>query len=123
MSEKFTEKNALIKSTFLGREDHGIFTFWIHMDYGGTCQGFGGYGLDDVQNDENGKFVCRTGTVVGMQLIIEILKTLEVKSWEDLPTKHCRVRGNRGRITGIGHILKDKWFMIDEFFKEYLEGN
>ena len=38
-------KNAIITGTYLGIEDHGILTFWLYLDYGGSGQGFGGYQL------------------------------------------------------------------------------
>ena len=40
-------KNAIITGTYLGIEDHGILTFWLYLDYGGSGQGFGGYQLDN----------------------------------------------------------------------------
>lgn len=38
---------ATIGFTRLGREDHGIFTFMIDLDYGGSGQGAGNYSLND----------------------------------------------------------------------------
>lgn len=32
-------KNARIESTMLGREDHGILTFMLHLSYGGSGHG------------------------------------------------------------------------------------
>ena len=37
-------RNAVIQSTMLGYEDHGILTCFLHLDYSGAGQGFGGYG-------------------------------------------------------------------------------
>ncbi|HMG44611.1 MAG TPA: hypothetical protein VK611_24975 [Acidimicrobiales bacterium] len=39
------ERIARIESTQLGPEDHGIFTAMVHLDYGGSAQGAGGYDL------------------------------------------------------------------------------
>lgn len=39
------EQIARITSTFLGVEDHGIFTATIQVDYGGSAQGIGQYDL------------------------------------------------------------------------------
>ena len=36
-----SQANAKITSTHLGQEDHGIFTAWLQLDYGGSGQGFG----------------------------------------------------------------------------------
>lgn len=61
-----------IKSTSLGiDEDHGIFTFWLNMDYGGSGQGVGGYNLTQTAH----KFVPA------------ILKAVGVSAWEQLAGK------------------------------------
>ena len=45
---------AKINSTFLGIEDHGIFSINIDFDYGGSAQGTGHYG---VEGEACAKFV------------------------------------------------------------------
>jgi hypothetical protein len=44
-----------------------------------------------------------------------------VSKWENLKGKTVRVKLNKeglgGRIMGIGHIVKDDWFMPDDDFK------
>ena len=106
------EQNAKIDGTHLGLEDHGIMTFFLYMDYGGSGQGFGGYSLDG-----------KSGTIGHGKSILAIRRILEVigvTKWEDLKGKYCRVRrGERwnGTIKAIGHIVEDKWFDIEEHFK------
>lgn len=96
-------KNAKILSTFLGFEDHGILTAFVMLDYGGTVQGFGGWGL-------GGKgcahFVKRVLGVVGVQ------------KWEELPGKHLRAFASHDKVSKIGHILNDSWFDPAEEFKK-----
>ena len=89
-------KNAKITSTFLGREDHGIPTCFVHLDYGSSAQGFGGYDL---------RFPS-----YGIDFITKILSTLEVASWEKLPGTYCRAKADRCCVQAIGHITKDQWF-------------
>ena len=110
-------KNAKIEGTMLGYEDHGIMTCFIYLDYGGSGQGFGGYGLDDC-NKVGEK---RKATAYGLAFIKGILDTLEVNSWEGLKGTHCRVDANYGKVYGIGHLLKDKWFYPEQDLAEYLE--
>jgi hypothetical protein len=62
-------KNGKIESTMLGFEDHGIFTYMIHIDFSGSGQGFGGYSLGGEYTDK---------------VIQALLKTLEVDTWEKL---------------------------------------
>lgn len=93
------ERTAQIKDTFLGREDHGIMTCYITMDYGASAQSFGGY------------FLERT------DFLSKILDVLEVRSWEKLPGTPCRVRHDSGKIFAIGHFIKDQWFNPGEDLK------
>jgi len=99
-------KNARIESVSLGYEDHGILTCMLHLDYGGSGQGFGGYVLDYYNKD----IEERVGTAYGMEFIILILKTVGVEKWEDLVGKNIRVKAEDTKIIAIGHILKDNWF-------------
>lgn len=94
-------KNARIESTNLGFEGHGIFSYMIFLDYGGSGQGFGGYAL-------GGDYAERT--------ITGILTAVGVDNWEDLKGKYVRVSfGNEAagfgnKIKAIGNIIEDKWF-------------
>ena len=102
-------KNAKIKSTMLGNEDHGILTCFLHLDYSGSGQGFGGYCFDSPVG-LGGDFKGRIGTAYGMEFIRKIIETLEVEKWEDLPGTFCRSDCEHSKIHRIGHITKDKWF-------------
>ena len=86
--------NAIIKSTHLGYEDHGLLTCWLMLEQPGNAQGFGGWSI----KSNAGFWVDRILGVVG------------VDSWEKLPGKHVRVDGDNLGIDGIGHIVNDKWF-------------
>lgn len=112
-------KNAKIESTMLGNEDHGIMSFYLYLDYGGAGQGFGGYCLDNPIKDKDGNFIKRQGCAAGMDLIMKILQTLEVGSWEKLPGTVLRVEGSWNKITKIGHFMKDKWLDVELHFKEF----
>ncbi len=101
-------RNARIRSTHLGEEDHGIFTCYLNLDYDGAGQSFGGYSLDEYRG-ERGKG-RRVGTAYGMEFIKKILDTLEVGAWEKLPGTVCRVVADHGKVHRIGHFLKDQWF-------------
>ena len=39
-------ENAKIRSTHLGKEDHGIMTAYLSLDFGGGCQSFGGFAFE-----------------------------------------------------------------------------
>ena len=106
-------KLGRITSTRLGKEDHGILTFWLDLDYGGTGQGFGGYSL-------GGDF---TSTVIE-----GILEAVGVDNWEDLKGEVVWVKRDGpkfgGKIIAIkapDFVERAKWFDIEEASKKFLE--
>lgn len=88
-------RNAKITRTFLGFEDHGIFTAFVYLDYGEARQGFGGYFL-------NGP-VC-------WKWLSNVLEVVGASSWEELPGKHCRADTEHTKVHRLGHLLEDRWF-------------
>ena len=85
-SPSFRKDIAKIRSTMLGYEGHGILTVMLDVEYGGgSCQGVGGYGLDEPRRDDDGKFVGRFGTAFGMEFVCRTMRACGVERWEDLP--------------------------------------
>lgn len=109
-------KNARITSTMLGREDHGIMTFMIHIDAGNFSCGVGGYCLDEFNTASQ----TRVFRAKSMEAISEILNVVGVDKWEDLPGKYIRFEdgGWGSTVTKIGNIIDDKWFDMKNFFSE-----
>ena len=108
------EKNASIKSTFLGIEDHGFFTFYLYLDYGNSGQAAGGYVLDvpGSPDTDNHKKLARS-----LKIIEEILKVVGVEEWEKLPGKFMKVKADRGNVYAIQNVLGGEWLNFDEYFK------
>jgi hypothetical protein len=105
-------KNAKITDTFLGWEDHGIFTFMLGLDYGGVHQGAGQLCLG---NDKG--VHARTG-----ELISAILRTVGVDQWEKLPGRYVIAicdEGWNGLVRGIAPVLGGD----DLIFAEMFEGD
>ncbi len=109
-------KNAIVESVTLDDGDRGLLTAWLHLDYGGSCQGFGGYTLYlpkdfDHHGGKNfaGHFIYRCMQVAG------------VTSWDKIKGKTIRVKLDsdllNGKILAIGHIIKDEWFNPSDEFK------
>lgn len=108
-------KNAKITSTMIGREDHGIMTFMLYIEFDShiSC-GVGGYSLDQYDPDTE----TRVFKAKSMEIISKILDVVGVDSWEQLPEKYIRFEddGWGSRITKIGNIIEDKWIDFEEFF-------
>ena len=111
-------KNAVIEYTFLGIEDHGIFTFTIGLKYEGSGQGFGGYALDSYDKVTD----SRIGWPVGIEMIRKILEALEVDSWEKLPGKIVRADCEWTKCHGIGHPIKNQWVYPDKIIAKAPNG-
>jgi len=109
-------RNAQIINTMMGREDHGIFTFYIFVRFGGSQCGIGGYVLDEPSED--GK--RRVFRAESMEAISMILEVVGVNKWEDLKGKYIRVKDNGwgSPINEIGNLMEEKWFNIKKFFSE-----
>ena len=99
-------ENAIITSTMLGVEDHGILTAFLYREMDGSGQGFGGYVL--------------AGPACAI-FVRGVLDILGVSKWEQLSGMNCRIEREgenawSGPITAIGHIVKDRWFKPAEAF-------
>lgn len=102
--QELTREIAKIQDTFLGFEDHGIFTGMLHVNYGSAGQGVGGYAITQVA----GQYIERT------------LKACGVDSWEKLRGRTIYVLTDAGRrVMGIENLPTEPGgrFLFDEIFK------
>ena len=115
-----TIENGKITGTMLGREDHGILTFYLFIEFDSGVCSYGGYALDSY----NAKAGKRIGAAEGMQAIVEILDCVGVTKWEDLTGAfiRCEHQGWGGKIIRIGNLIKHKWFSLVAFFIEAKEA-
>ena len=109
--------NAEITNTKLG-EEHGCLTADLTIEGSGWGCVFGGYCLDH--------WFAKPGehhSSDGYGAIIELMKTLEVDSWESLKGQYVRVEieGWGGKILRVGHLMKDKWFSFKDYFEQVKE--
>lgn len=101
-------KNAVIEAASIEVEDHDLLTAWLHLDYGGTGQGFGGYALHlpgSYTHAADSERVNFAGI-----FIRGCLDCAGVRKWSDLKGKTIRVESDHSKVYRIGHIVKDLWF-------------
>jgi hypothetical protein len=103
--ERTEIKNAIIKSAKITMEDHNVLTAWVDLDYGNSCQKFGGYTLylDKGFKHHETKSFCG-------HFIARLMDISGVKRFEEIAGKSIRVKASREGIDAIGHIIKDDWF-------------
>ena len=107
-------RNAIIEGTSLSIDDHGCLSSWLHLTYGGSGQGFGGWSLGPLPES-----LCwpGNGNYAGVW-IVKILQIAGVTEWSKLPGRPIRVRSQLNGVEAIGHILKNEWFSPRELFRE-----
>lgn len=110
-------RNAKIVKTKLGTEDHGIFTFWLDVDFDGGGVGIGGWALDEWDPAQK-KRVFQSES---MEIIQKILETVGVENWEDLSGKYIRIKsdGWGSTVEEIGNLMSEKWLNFRTFFEAY----
>lgn len=113
-------RNAKITSTMLGREDHGIMTFMIFVEWDCFACGVGGYALDGYDKATD-KRVFRAES---MEAISKVLDVVGVDKWEQLSGQYIRIKDNGwgSTIDEIGNLMEDKWFNLREFFSKGKEN-
>lgn len=77
---KFYQRVGKVTETFLGIEDHGVFTAFVHVDYGGSRQGIGGHSLA-AEDPKTHKLKHKADASV---FITGVLRAAGVDSWERL---------------------------------------
>lgn len=115
-------KNVKIINVSLTMTDHGCLTFYLTLEGDGWGINYGGYCIGHGFLDSD-SFTAENGG--GLVAIMRIMDTVGVERWEDLKGKYIRIvdEGWGSSVKKIGNIIEDKWFDIDEFFKNYNKEN
>lgn len=89
-SDDLTPVLARIKSTFLGTEDHGIFTASLQLDYGDAAQAAGQY---DLRHSD-----------AAFHFVAGVCRVLGVDRWEKVVGRDVYAlvdNGGRGAVRGL----------------------
>jgi hypothetical protein len=82
MSNGIDGKRQLGKVTSVqfGIEDHGFLTLWLHIDFGGSGQGFGGMVLSNYDRDAKGP----VGSAAGTDYVLRMFALFDVTSLDKI---------------------------------------
>jgi len=98
-------KNAIIASASISTEDYGSLGVWIHLDYGDSGQGFGGWALYLPKSFKHHRIESMAG-----HYLWRVMEIAGVTKWDDIAGKTIRVKASHSKVHAIGHIVKDDWF-------------
>ena len=111
MEEKIEIKNAVITSAEIDTER--CLSVWMHLNYGGSGQEFGGYVLYMPKGAKHFNIESLAG-----HFIYRCIEIAGVEKWSQLAGKTIRVKASSGKVHAIGHIVNDDWFNPSEDFAQ-----
>ena len=86
--------NAKIKYSYLGLTENGSLVIQLGFD----CE------LGTVQTNKT--------DIIDAYFIKELLDTLELQRWEDLPRKYARIKVDNNRVVSVGNLIEEKWVKL-----------
>lgn len=98
-------KNAVIDDVSLSYGDRGFLNCWLHLSYGNSGQGFGGYTLYLPRSWKHHRIESPAG-----HFLFRVMEVAGVDDWGQLKGRTIRVDCEHNQVHGIGHIVKDDWF-------------
>lgn len=107
-------------------EMDSVLTWWLHFDFNGSGQGFGGMAMDDWSPADQ----RRIGHASGADAIAQIMRVMGVTKWRDIDGKLAwAIRDPKdapgwfGRIVGIARpwaVGGNEW-MIEDWRKRWFK--
>ena len=108
--------NAIITGANITIKERGFLDCWIHLDYGGLHQSFGGYTLYLPKTYTNHNVLSVAG-----HHIFRLMEIAGAEDWSEMTGKSIRVKRDGGiQVVSVGHIIKDDWYTPkDDFDKAF----
>lgn len=114
--------NAIIESANFDTE-RGL-SAWVTLDYGWSCQGFGGWMLyvpESWGRDLDGRdWSERNRANFCGHFVYRVLEIACVDDWAKLKGRTVRAKREHSKVHAIGHIVKDDWFDPTADFKRLI---
>lgn len=98
-------KNAVIEAARIGLNERGFLECDLTLNYGGSCQGFGGFALHLPQH-----YTHHTLNTAAGEYIMNVLKIADVDDFARLVGRCIRVSADWKKVYKIGHIVREEWF-------------
>jgi len=109
-----------VESVFFGIEDHGCLTLMVHLDFGVSSQGFGGFALDRWDEERN----RRVGTAEGGDFVLRLLTLFGVDRLEQIVGAYVYAirESDFGPIVGLARTDPDGGaeFMVKDWREDWL---
>lgn len=106
-------KNAVIENAWIGLNERGFLECEVTLNYGGSCQGFGGYALHIPVGWRHREINSAAG-----EYIMRVLQVSGAESIEAMKGRNVRAKASHDKVHAIGHIINDDWFVPSEMFAE-----
>jgi len=104
-NEQVEIKNAIIDTAIISNDDQGFLDCWLMLDYGDSCQGFGGWVLYVPKS-----FTHHDVKSFAVHHIHRCMEVAGVGKFHELKGKTIRAKVVDGSIEAIGHIVKEDWY-------------
>jgi hypothetical protein len=102
----FSAELGIVDDSFIGIEDHGVFSINLNFDFRSTGQGLGHRCIATSREQPDGTYKM-IGTAVGCDYIIRLMEVLGVREWKEVVGQrvYCLRDGTSfGSILGLANV-------------------
>ena len=104
-------RTAIINRTTITIGKHEHLSIWLHLDYGGGGQKFGGYALYLPSSYKDHSIKSMAG-----HFLFRCMEIAGVTEWDQMAGRAIRAKCYQNNVHAIGNIIRDDWFNPDKDF-------